>query len=121
MAGLFGFGKNNDQEPQSKESFFLDDDAARSMGNTDYMRQSKKIRRTFPKSANGEEFEIVKEVSAADQTVFNSQNGSFSATSSTSASKATENGAAGSQETQERRKLDTSMDMFRNMAKDMRR
>ncbi|MBD2325501.1 hypothetical protein [Alkalinema sp. FACHB-956] len=120
MAGLFGFGKNNDQEPQSKESFFLDDDAARSMGNTDYMRQSKKIRRTFPKSAGGEEFEIVKEVSAADQTVFNSQNGSFSA-SSTAASKATENGAAGSQEAQERRKLDTSMDMFRNMAKDIRR
>ncbi|OUC12489.1 MAG: hypothetical protein B0A82_22180 [Alkalinema sp. CACIAM 70d] len=118
MAGLFGFGKKNEQEPQSKESFFLDGDVASSMGNIDYMRQSKKIRRTFPKSAGGQEFEIIKDVSASEA-LFNSQNGGFSASSA--ASKANENGASSNQAAQERRKLDTSMDMFRKMAKDMRR
>jgi hypothetical protein len=57
---LFG-GGNNDAP---KGEYFLDDDAAKSMGNTDYMREVKTVRRTFPKGVNGEEFEQVNRVSS---------------------------------------------------------
>jgi hypothetical protein len=57
---LFG-GGNNDAP---KGEYFLDDDAAKSMGNTDYMREVKTVRRTFPKGVNGEEFEQVNRISS---------------------------------------------------------
>jgi hypothetical protein len=57
---LFG-GGNNDAP---KGEYFLDDDAAKSMGNTDYMREVKTVRRTFPKAADGEEFEQVNRISS---------------------------------------------------------
>jgi hypothetical protein len=57
---LFG-GGNNDAP---KGEYFLDEDAAKSMGNTDYMREVKTVRRTFPKGAGGEEFEQVNRISS---------------------------------------------------------
>ncbi|MEB3294866.1 MAG: hypothetical protein VKJ24_17050 [Synechococcales bacterium] len=126
MAGLFGlFGGNNNDKP--KTAYFLDDDAARSEGNREYIRESKTIRRTFPKSANGEEFEIVKSVSSQQQVVEDSRTGMSSFTSTPSSASngksAVEpaSASAKSEEAQTRRSADTSMDMFRNMAKDMRR
>jgi hypothetical protein len=59
-SNLFG-GGNNDAP---KGEYFLDDDAAKSMGNTDYMREVKTVRHTFPKTSNGEEFEQVNRVSS---------------------------------------------------------
>jgi hypothetical protein len=59
-SNLFG-GGNNDAP---KGEYFLDDDAAKSMGNTDYMREVKTVRRTFPKAADGEEFEQVNRISS---------------------------------------------------------
>jgi hypothetical protein len=56
------FGGGNDDAP--KGEYFLDDDAAKSMGNTDYMREVKTVRRTFPKVADGEEFEQVNRISS---------------------------------------------------------
>jgi hypothetical protein len=56
------FGGGNSDAP--KGEYFLDDDAAKSMGNTDYMREVKTVRRTFPKAADGEEFEQVNRISS---------------------------------------------------------
>lgn len=56
------FGGGNSDAP--KGSFFLEDDVAKSMGNTDYMREVKTVRRTFPKMAGGEEFEQVNRISS---------------------------------------------------------
>jgi hypothetical protein len=115
-------------------SFFLDSDDAKSLGDIDYMRKAKRIRRTFPKTAGQpEEQEIEREISA--MTVFD-EKGKVSTVSGPATpeseiaptfSKATENGTNGatfggvsdfqSEATQTRRKTDTSMDMFRNMAK----
>ncbi len=43
------FGGNNDNQP--KEDFFLDQDAASSLGDVDFMRKSKTVKRSYPKAA----------------------------------------------------------------------
>ncbi|MEB3340192.1 hypothetical protein [Okeania sp.] len=43
------FGKKDDNQP--KEAFFLDSDSASSMGNVDFMRKSKTVKRSYPKAA----------------------------------------------------------------------
>jgi hypothetical protein len=68
-SNLFG-GGNNDAP---KGEFFLDDDAAKSMGNTDYMREVKTVRRTFPKGPDAEEFEQVNRISAESRRLADSR------------------------------------------------
>jgi hypothetical protein len=51
-------------------SYFLDDESAKGMGDTEYMKQSKTVRRTFPGSVDQEEFEMVKQVSAMNASTF---------------------------------------------------
>lgn len=43
------FGKKDDNQP--KEAFFLDQDTASSLGNVDFMRKSKTVKRSYPKAA----------------------------------------------------------------------
>ena len=59
---------NRKPEPAKKEeAFFLDSDASSSLGDRDYMRESKTIRRTFPGTAdNPGGKELVTEVTAMD-------------------------------------------------------
>jgi hypothetical protein len=68
-SNLFG-GRNNDAP---KGEYFLDDDAAKSMGNTDYMREVKTVRRTFPKGPGAEEFEQVNRISAESRRLADSR------------------------------------------------
>ncbi len=56
-------------------SYFLDDESAKGMGDTEYMKQSKAVRRTFPGVAGEEEFEVTRQVSAMDTVVFDSREG----------------------------------------------
>lgn len=112
-------GSSNGSSPapmSNDNSFFLDSDNAKSLGNIDYMRKGKKIRRTFPKTASNQVGEVIKQVSATeDQKITNSQDVSvFSA-----------NGSVAKQETKkvvaERRSADSNMDMFRDMARKMKK
>ena len=136
MAGLFGlFGGKKKQDPsQSSETqqgaYFLDPDSAKTFGDIDYMRTVKTVRRTFPKTvANQGEFEQIDSVSALDKmsgnmpssngSNGNSSNGSGAMNGQTSASAAPK--PASENATSQRRTTDTSMDMFRNMAKDIRK
>lgn len=66
MAGLFGlFGGKKEEDTQPKDAFFLDDESAKSMGDTEYMKAPKNIRRTYPAGAAGTgHFEVIKTVSA---------------------------------------------------------
>ena len=60
-----GEAKNTDNQ-----AFFLDNDAAQTVGDMSYLRSSNTIRRTFPKSASSPEGgEIVQEVGAMDSRV----------------------------------------------------
>lgn len=120
MAGLFGlFGgkkKNNQAESSNdKNSFFLDPDEAKSLGDIDYMRSSQKIRRTFPKTRNNEVTEIVKEVSSLKVSTPSDKAKGVN-TESTSVQPETEN-----QSKPARRVNDSSMDLFRQMAKDIKK
>jgi hypothetical protein len=125
IKGLFGSKKAVDevkvqeQKPvssvrQNGQAFFLDMDDARTMGDVNYMRSVKSVKRTFPKTLDVEEASIVKQVSAM---AANQKNGKVEAAEPTSAAqplKPTVDEAA------QRRRTDTSMDMFRSMAKGMR-
>lgn len=123
MAGLFGLfgGKKKEAQPsQPKDAFFLDPDSAKTFGDIDYMRKSKIVRKTFPKTlSNKEGGELIQEVSSMKMTKKNpnqlsnsssDSNITFSDTFSSSPSFASQN-----------RKIDTNMDMFRNMAKKIKK
>ena len=108
-------------------SFFLPPDEAKSLGDLDYMRKSKRVRRTFPKTINGEAQEVIREVSSMKESTVNGNNFVSPSTSSFSESKSetTQSTSFNNNNTSnakaERQKVDTGMDMFRNMAKDMRK
>jgi len=119
--GLFGSkSKSEDTTVQSSQSdssgsYYLDSDSAKSLGNLDYMRSVKTIRRTFPKVEGDkkEEVEKIKKVSSMSQS---EGNGIAAPTNSP-----TPTNSNTPQVATERRKSDTSMDIFRNMAKDIKR
>ena len=61
---LFGlFGGNKDNQPQ-KGDFFLDFEEAQTLGDTEYMKQTKTIKRTFPKLKGQGGKTIISQVSA---------------------------------------------------------
>jgi hypothetical protein len=150
IRGLFG-GNKSGQPEQPKGAYFLDDDSAKSMGDVEYMRSIKATRRTFPVTVDQpDHIEIIQSVSAVDKSVndsrktggyvapkatakaptANSSNGSAASFSSGSASsfasaqpQATEPTAEPRVESSTRRKSDGGggMDMFRSMAKDIRK
>ncbi len=126
--------------------FYLEPDDAKTLGDIEYMRKAKRIRRTFPKTAGQpEEQEINRDVSSSmlrdektgkistvsapayagsESTTVN-----FGSTFGGTDFSAPANGAASNDSppevkfdaAQERRRAGTSMDMFRNMAKDIRK
>ena len=143
MAGFFGLFGGKDKAPQSKEPFFLSEDEAKTYGNIDFMRKEVVVRRTFAKKkGQAEEMESVKSISSSTSkkvgeavrpatTSFGAS--SFAAPAAPAPTPAAETpatpaaetpaapAAAAPQEPVARRTPDTSMDMFRNMAKKMRR
>ncbi|MDX2211771.1 MAG: hypothetical protein SFY66_00655 [Oculatellaceae cyanobacterium bins.114] len=142
MAGLFGFfGKKKGVEEKTpatnegqSQAFFLDSDDAKTFGNIDYMRTVKTIKRTFPKTAgNKSEFESVVQVSAMGMTRGELEAAIEAAEEITKAAEMNGanangtniNGAAPKADTgaSERRRSnsDGSMDMFRNMAREIRK
>lgn len=149
MAGLFGlFGGNKNKGPQSKEAFFLSEDEAKSFGDIDFMRKEVVVRRTFAKKKGvEEELESVKSISSSTSkkvgeavktttTTYSFNTPTPAPTpapavapaasksvpvASESAPAASEPAPAAPQEPAVRRAPDTSMDMFRNMAKSIRR
>jgi hypothetical protein len=160
MAGLFGlFGGKKEEDPQPKDAFFLDDESAKSMGDTAYMKESKNIRRTYPAGAAGTgHFEVIKTVSAIKSSANDSRTDftpkrieaptpaytpatSFSSASSfggattpsysapapaptpapAPAPTPTPSPSVSNEVVQQRRQSDDSMDMFRNMAKSIKK
>jgi hypothetical protein len=104
---------------QNSNAYFLDADSATSMGNIDYMRTVKNIKRTYAKSINGIVEDLNTEVSAmaakkkqkmdAAQSSFGAVQPNITAATPTP------------EQVRERRRADSSMDVFRNMAKGIRK
>jgi hypothetical protein len=139
------------------KDFFLDADDAMTMGDINYMRTSRRTRRTFPKTLkNKDGFAFENEVSSMQDRARmyrgnnNGQNSNdqnidantlFNPTPSTQSQPGVTGGSVVAQSNQaqsivnvqksvsaptpvpqeQRRKIDTSMDMFRNMAKNIRK
>jgi hypothetical protein len=101
-------------------AFFLDGTEAGGLGNVEYMKAARKVRRTFPKTIDQlEELELVQEVSALIRTV----GGQLSASSSSDVAKSepSQTSTPTNNEVAERRRTDSSMDMFRKMARDIKK
>ncbi len=99
-------------QPQKKEAFFLDSDSAKTLGDTEFMRKPITIRRTFAKGG-----ELVQEISSLEKKKATTSNTISNPTQSTSSSTSQEKTSAPT----ERRQADTSMDMFRNMARNIKK
>ena len=132
IKGLFGKKQQEDtQAPPmngsgGQGSYFLDPDDAKTFGDIDYMRTSKTVKRTFAKggprvrqiSATTDE-----DVNGMSSSPMSSSNGAEAATpqprsqASSSSFSSSQPFSAQSQ----RKAADSSMDMFRNMAKEIRK
>jgi hypothetical protein len=131
LKGLFR--KRNTEEVEAPEvkavvqptrttgAYFLDVDSAKTYGDIDYMRTAKSVRRTFRDTKTGGEIERISQVSSMEMKrkaeLASGQLGSGlnSATNpKTGSSDKTSDVAA-------RRKADSSMDMFRSMARDIKK
>jgi hypothetical protein len=118
MAGLFGLFGGKKSTDSDKGSFFLDKDDAKTFGDIDYMRATKTVKRTFArKKGVTEELESVKQVSAMES---NNRTTAISGSNSVSPETA-ETQAEVEQVKSQRRNSDRGMDMFRNMARDIRK
>ena len=116
--------------------FFLSPDDSQTMGDINYMRKSVRVRRTFPKTLkNKDGFAIEKSVSATDaqnDSSFNNS-GSFNSINNGNGSANYQNGSQAMAEdtksvqvestasSEVRSKTDTNLDMFRNMARNIKR
>jgi hypothetical protein len=138
LSGFFGSRQKADEQPAKPEikkevkqevkqqakvaepvadtsgAYYLDFDQARTLGDIDYMRTAKTVKRTYAKSVSQPNQQALiqsvsssqaKKVGQNQQSVLPESNG------------ATSTAAEGV----ERRRADSSMDMFRNMAKDLRK
>ncbi|WP_017299655.1 hypothetical protein [Nodosilinea nodulosa] len=110
------------QQPTIKQvggAYFLNEDDAKSYGNIEYMRSSKTVRRTYAKK-RGEtgEKESIRQISALEAKRLQDQGLSVEklAPSEVSSQPAVKKDASA-----ERRKVDTNLDMFRKMAKDIKK
>jgi hypothetical protein len=130
IRGLFGSKPKKDIEEvvQPKDAFYLPTDDAKTFGNIDYMRSSKKTRRTFPKQIVGEDNEYFNEVSSTKKIdakdkppVDNSPFNGYSAQPVKPAESASSSFQPPAKSEKERRQPDNSMDMFRNMARDLKK
>ena len=120
-----------------KNDFFLEPDDAQTLGDINYMRKSVRVRRTFPKTLkNKDGFAIEKQVSATEDVSLSDKNRGFQAQSNTffttspapaapetqqTNSEVTNNISQPTPTSEDRRQTDTSMDMFRNMARNIKK
>jgi hypothetical protein len=96
------------------DSFFLDPDEAKTLGNLDYMRTTKKVRKTYPTTkAWGEGFAEETQTSAMKKV--KPTNPESIETGDVKVPEEVK------QEISERRRASSDMDMFRNMAKNIRK
>ena len=112
IGGLFR-SKSQDAQPEAPQqtgAYFLNADDAVSFGNIDYMRSSTSTRRTFPKAAVGDDNAFVQSVSSMKKADMKAQAIAEAKLPSLSEQPKTE-----------RRRADSNLDMFRNMARDLKK
>jgi hypothetical protein len=128
MAGFFGlFSKKNKQDNVPKDAFFLSPDESKTYGDIDYMRTTKTVKRTFVKTVgNPQGGEVVSQVSSEKMRKADGRDAkritpkTATATDFTSTSSSSDS-STGSFTPTANTKVDSSMDMFRQMAKKIKK
>ena len=108
----------------ANKDFFLNADDAQTLGDINYMRKSVRVKHTFPKTLkNPNGFAVETEVSSSKARTVNDFNNNLSETSFNSFSvqpvQSTSNTSEPIKNTPKKRPQGTSMDMFRNMARNI--
>ncbi|HEY9753058.1 MAG TPA: hypothetical protein V6C46_08900 [Coleofasciculaceae cyanobacterium] len=114
-APIMGTSVQQSQFQAASGAFFLEPDAAKTLGDLDYMRTKKTIRRTFPKTASAPN------VKAITTTISSDVKETGAKAAEAAASVAPASASANVQEAASRRQADSGMDMFRSMAKQIRK
>jgi hypothetical protein len=113
LFGLFGKKDKKEDSENTESAYFLDEDSAKTFGNIDYMRTPKAVRKTFPTINGVKGADITEVISATEKTegstVSNTTNSSESVSPSTFEPKKLNT------------RVDSSMDIFLNMAKDIKK
>lgn len=117
LFGLFG-GKKDDSQ---KGDFFLDFEEAQTLGDTEYMKQVKTIKRTFPKVRGEGGATSVVQVSADSMRKVDPNQAASRSSESSSSSGSFAAPQPTMSSSNPKLKVDSSMDMFRNMAKKINR
>lgn len=112
--GLFGKKDQGDDSEKSENSYFLDTDSAKTLGDIDYMRTPKTVKKTFP-TINGVQGAKVVEIVSATEKI----EGSELEVPSSKASESTPQPKFEPKLSNAR--VDSSMDIFLNMAKDIKK
>lgn len=121
MAGFLGLFGSKDQNGNSAEEYYLDADQAKTLGDIDYMRTSRQIKRTYAKYKNGAQggMEVIKQISATSDFAAQDLNGTPSESSFSPLDTSTNNGSNSSNGSN--RRVDSNMDIFRKMAKEVKK
>lgn len=128
MAGFFGLFSGRkaryvdepdttSAQPEKKGAFFLASDDAKSLGNAEFMRKPNTIKRTFPKRPGGKGGAVIQEISSMEKKKAGANNGVVPNTTNGATPKTESNQSVN----QQRRQSDSSMDMFRQMAREMKK
>ncbi|MBD2178122.1 hypothetical protein H6F42_14475 [Pseudanabaena sp. FACHB-1998] len=113
LFGLFGKKDNSKDSDKKESSYFLDQDSAKTFGNIDYMRTPKAVRKTFP-TVNGVEGAEIVEIISATEKIEGKEIEVSNSTSNPPAPQPTF-------EPKKNTRVDSSMDIFLNMAKDIKK
>jgi hypothetical protein len=125
IKNLFGSkGNSQPKAPKPEEkggAYFLSADEAKTLGDIEYMRTPKKVKHTFPKGKVEGEYEV--EISAMGKSDASKPQSTVSDAAFASMMPASNEPSEPSPTLPngDRRKSDTSLDMFRNMARDIKK
>ena len=109
----------------ANSDFFLGDDDAKTYGDIDYMRKVKRVRKTFAKPAY-DELAIATETNDGHSALTKESSSSTSkpttsTTSEVQPAASASTSSSTSSVSDQRRRSDTNLDMFRNMARGMKK
>ena len=114
LFGLFCKKDKKEDSENTESSYFLDEDSAKTFGDIDYMRTPKAVRKTFP-TVNGVKGADIVSAFTATEKVENAETKAKAAQASENISEST------FEPKQINTSVDSSMDIFLNMAKDIKK
>jgi hypothetical protein len=128
MAGFFGLfgGKTKyvdeptpvaEESEKKDEAFFLEPDQAKTLGNIDYMRQPNTIEHTFPKTRSSEGKAVTWQISSMEK----KRVAENAAAPSVTPEVKPQTPSQTTPTSEQRRTADSSMDMFRKMAREIKK